>query len=80
MVPDQKIHPRVQKILKKYSLNHFFVSAKTGEGIEDLFYSTVKVADDLGYINNFNMNHRETIIENNSSSVIRKKEKKKGCC
>jgi hypothetical protein len=79
LLPDATIHPRVQKILKKYSLNHYFVSAKTNEGIEDLFFNTVKTADDLGYINNFNMNHRETIIEQNSS-VIKKKVKKKGCC
>ena len=79
LISSPQIHPRVAKILKKYSLNHYFVSAKTNEGMEDLFYNTVKTADDLGYINNFNMNHRETIIETNST-MSKKKDKKKSCC
>jgi hypothetical protein len=79
LISNPIIHSKVQKILKKYSLNHYFVSAKTGEGLEDLFFNTVKTADDLGYINNFNMNHRETIIETNSS-VSRKTSKNKKCC
>ena len=65
--------------MKKYSLNHYFVSAKTNKGIDDLFHLTVKTADDLGYINNFNMNHRETVIENNSS-VSKRPNKNSGCC
>ena len=80
LLKEPKIHPRIQKIVKKYSINHFFSSAKSNQGIDDLFMQTVKNADDLGYINNFNMNHRETIIDNNSTRNPKKKQKREGCC
>ena len=78
---EREIDDRVQKIIKKYNFNHFFVSAKTNEGIENLFFETVKNADDLGYINDFNINHRDTVIQHsNSTTKIKNKKKDKGCC
>lgn len=80
LIDEQKIHPRVKKVLKKYSLQHYFVSAKTGEGIDNLYFQTVKLADDVGYINNFNMNGRETIMDHSKKNLNMKKKKKESKC
>ena len=71
----------MKKVLKKYSLQHYFVSAKTGEGINDLFHQTVKQADDAGYINDFNIHGRETIMDRNKKYPDNKAKKdNKKCC